>query len=172
MHAAEWISLLGAVASAISARWAVVSARRARNSQDAANRYQATAEQQARRATQAAEESVTAQRRSADAATTSATIAAAKEERAKYGWAVALHPNGDHYVLRNVGTRAAHDVKLENPDTQGLRARFLMHDDEGGPVIQPGEAKAFYATSTYSHPSVELVIDWLPEGESQRRAFN
>jgi hypothetical protein len=38
--------------------------------------------------------------------------------------------------------------------------------------MQPGEAKAFYAISTYGHPSLELLIDWLPEGESERRTFN
>src|SRR5690242_7058931 len=40
-------------------------------------------------------------RRSSDAASKSATIADANEERSKYGWAITLHPNGDHYVLRN-----------------------------------------------------------------------
>jgi hypothetical protein len=48
--------------------------------------------------------------RSADAATKSASIAEANEERSKYGWTITLHPNGDHYVLRNVGTLAARDV--------------------------------------------------------------
>jgi hypothetical protein len=111
-------------------------------------------------------------RRSANAATKSAAIAAANEERSKYGWTITLHPNGDHYVLRNVGTLAAHDVKFGQPDgAPAPRARFLMHDSDAGPVIQPGQAKAFFAYSTFSEPNLELVIDWLPEGESQRQTF-
>jgi hypothetical protein len=110
-------------------------------------------------------------RRSANAATKSAAIAEGNEERSKYGWTITLHPNGDHYVLRNVGTLAAHDVKFANQD-QFDRARFLVHGSDDGPSIQPGEAKAFYAISTWSSPSIELVIDWQPEDESQRRTFN
>jgi hypothetical protein len=46
-----------------------------------------------------------------------------------------------------------------------------MQDSDAGPVIQPGQAKAFFAYSTFSEPNIELVIDWLPEGESQRQTF-
>jgi flagellar biosynthesis component FlhA len=56
--------------------------------------------------------SANAATRSAIASTKSASIAEANEERSKYGWTVTLHANGDHYVLRNVGTLAAHDVKF------------------------------------------------------------
>lgn len=89
----------------------------------------------------------------------------------KYGWEITLHPDGDHYVLRNVGTLAAHDVKFGNQE-EFQRARFLVHDGDEGPLIQPGEAKAFVAISTFSRPNIELVIDWQPEGESERRTFN
>jgi hypothetical protein len=115
--------------------------------------------------------SANAATKSASAATKTATIAEANEERSKYGWKITLHPDGDHYVLRNVGTLAARDVKFGNQD-EFPRARFLVHDADEGPLIQPGEAKAFYAISTWSSPSIELVIDWQPEGESQRRTFN
>jgi hypothetical protein len=47
-------------------------------------------------------------RRSANAATANAALAQLNEERSKYGWTITLHPNGDHYVLRNIGTLAAH----------------------------------------------------------------
>lgn len=111
-------------------------------------------------------------RRSADAASKSAAIADANEERSKYGWTVTLHPHGGHYVLRNVGTLAAHDVKFVDPDgSERPRARFLVHNSDAGPLIQPGQAKVFFAYSTFSDPNVELVIDWLPEGESQRQTF-
>lgn len=95
----------------------------------------------------AATRSADAATKSADASTKSATIAEANEERSKYGWKVSLHPEGDHYVLRNVGTLAAHDVKFGNQD-EFQRARFLVHDADEGPLIQPGEAKAFDAIAT------------------------
>jgi hypothetical protein len=127
---------------------------------------------QSYRSAQAATTSAGASTKSADAATKSAAIATAHEERSKYGWTVTLHPNGDHYVLRNIGTLAAHDVKFANEDQLG-RVRFAMHvHSDQGPSIQPGQAKAFYATPTFSRPNIELVIDWQPEGESQRRTFN
>jgi hypothetical protein len=111
-------------------------------------------------------------RRSADAASKSAAIADANEERSRYGWVITLHPNGDHYVLRNVGTLAAHDVKFGNSGDRPPLARFLVHQPGDGPTIQPGQAKAFNAISTFSDPIVELVIDWLPQGETSRQSFN
>jgi hypothetical protein len=115
-------------------------------------------------------------RRSANAASKSAEIADANEERSKYGWSVTLHPNGDHYVLRNVGTLSAHDVKFSNSSDSATplqRARFLVRDsEERGPLIKPGQAKAFQLISTFSDPNIELVIDWLPEGEANRQTFN
>jgi hypothetical protein len=70
--------------------------------------------------------------RSANAATKSASIAEANEERSKYGWTITLHPNGDHYVVRNVDTLAARDVKFTNED-EFARARFLVHDSDSPP---------------------------------------
>jgi hypothetical protein len=133
-----------------------------------------------------ANRSANAATRSAIASTKSAAIAEANEERSKYGWTITLHPNGDHYVLRNVGTLAAHDVRFvdqggsQRPgerqlvllDGGSFRARFLIHNKDAGPVIiQPGQSKAFFAYSTFDQPNVELGIDWLPEGESQRQTF-
>ena len=92
----------------------------------------------------AATTSAAAATKSADASTKSAAIAAANEERSKYGWEITLHPDGDHYVLRNVGTLAAHDVKF-GKGGESARARFLLDDS---PSIQPGEAKVFHAIST------------------------
>lgn len=126
---------------------------------------------QSYRSANAATRSANAATKSAEASTKSATIAEANEERSKYGWEITLHPNGDHYVLRNVGTLAAHDVKFGNQE-DFRSARFLVHDGDEGPLIQPGEAKAVVAISTFSRPSIELVIDWRPEGEPERRTFN
>jgi hypothetical protein len=126
---------------------------------------------QSYRSANAATLSADAATKSADASTISAAIAESDEERSKYGWKITLHPDGDHYVLRNAGTLAAHDVKFKNGD-ELPRARFLVHDGDEGPSIQPREAKAFHAISTWSSPSIELVIDWQPDGESQRRTFN
>jgi hypothetical protein len=127
---------------------------------------------QSLRSANAATRSAGAATKSASASTKSASIAEANEERAKYGWTITLHPNGDHYVLRNVGTLAAHDVKFPNADQFG-RCRFVVHDNtDAGPSIQPGQAKAFFATPTFSGPLAEIVIDWQPEGESERRTFN
>lgn len=116
-------------------------------------------------------------RRSANASLRSADLADANEERSKYGWSVTLHPNGDHYVLRNVGTLTAHDVKLGKPGPGDSgpfhEGRFLVRDaPDSGPTIKPGQAKAFQLIATFGDPNIELVIDWQPDGERDRQSFN
>ena len=41
-----------------------------------------------------------------------AALAQLNEERAKYGWKITVHPEGDRHVLRNMGTLTAHDVRF------------------------------------------------------------
>jgi hypothetical protein len=45
-------------------------------------------------------------------ASRSAHIAPKSEKRARYGWAIMVHPEEDRYVLRNTGTLLAHDVTV------------------------------------------------------------
>lgn len=110
-------------------------------------------------------------RRSANAATANAALAQRNEERSKYGWTMTLHPNGDHYVLRNTGTLAAHDVKFANVE-DFAHMRFVRHDGDEGPDILPGQSKAFYALEGWSSPGKEVLIDWQPDGEPKRQKFN
>lgn len=107
-------------------------------------------------------------RRSADADHRSVDIAEAQEERRRYGWSVNLHPNGSHYELRNTGTVAAQAVELGG---SFMRIQFLSKDGDGRVDIAAGEARAFHAITGFSRGGVELIIDWLPEGETERRTW-
>ena len=109
--------------------------------------------------------------RSANAATQNAKLAQRTEELGRYGWAITLHPNGDHYVLRNTGTLAAHDVKFSNVEDFAHMEFFRHHSDEG-PLILPGQAKAFYAIEGWGGDGKEVLIDWRPDGEHERQTFN
>lgn len=105
-------------------------------------------------------------RRSAEADHRSVGIAEAQEERLRYGWSVNLHPNGHHYELRNTGTVGAQAVELGG---DFMRVRFLSSDGDGRVDIAAGEARAFQALTSFSNGGVELIIEWLPDGEPERR---
>lgn len=108
--------------------------------------------------------------RSAQNSTNAFALARLNEERAKYGWTITVHPEGDRYVLRNTGTSAAHDVRFINvaPETH---IYFEQHEGEDGPSIASGHAVAFHALFTYGSPGNAIEINWLPDGESERRTF-
>jgi hypothetical protein len=108
---------------------------------------------------------------SSTAATTSAELAQLNEERKKYGWAIVLHPDGGHYVLRNTGTLTACDVKLI-VSGDFAQAAFLQHQGDEGPVIHSGQSKAFRASFPWSSRGTEIQVDWLPDGEKNRQVFN
>ncbi|OBG24071.1 hypothetical protein A5768_22115 [Mycolicibacterium fortuitum] len=107
-------------------------------------------------------------RRSADADHRSVGIAEAQEERLRYGWSVSLHPNGSHYELRNTGTAAAHAVELSG---DFWRIGFRSSDGDGPVNIASGEARAFQALTSFSDGGVEMTIEWLPEGDTERRRW-
>ncbi|KMV14514.1 hypothetical protein ACT17_29915 [Mycolicibacterium conceptionense] len=107
-------------------------------------------------------------RRSADADHRSAGIAEAQEERLRYGWSVSLHPNGSHYELRNTGTTAAQAVELSG---DFMRIGFRSSDGDGPVNIAAGEARAFQTLTSYSTGGAEMTIEWLPEGETERRTW-
>lgn len=109
--------------------------------------------------------------RSATAATQNARLAKRTEELGRYGWTITLHPNGDHFVLRNTGTLAAQDVQFANV-ADFAHVEFVRHEGESGPEILPGQSKAFYALEGWSSPGTEILIDWQPEGEPDRKRFN
>ncbi|CPV56680.1 Uncharacterised protein [Mycobacteroides abscessus subsp. massiliense] len=96
--------------------------------------------------------------------------AQANEERAKYGWTITVHPEGDRYVLRNTGTLAAHDVRFINVDPHTM-LRFEQHEGEDGPTVERGHAIAFHAHFTYGSSSNAVELDWLPAGETERKNF-
>jgi hypothetical protein len=50
---------------------------------------------------------------------------------------------------------------------------FVRHsDNHEGPLIQPGEAKAFVAAEAFGRVGTEVLIEWTPEGEEERRISN
>lgn len=107
-------------------------------------------------------------RRSAEADHRSVGIAEAQEERLRYGWSVSLHPNGSHYELRNTGTAAAQAVGLSG---DFMRIGFRSSDGDGPVNIAAGEARAFQALASFNDSGVEMIIEWLPEGETERRIW-
>jgi hypothetical protein len=106
--------------------------------------------------------------KSAEASRRSAGIAEAQETRRRYGWNVTLHPNGQHYEIRNTGTLTAESVELGG---DFAFVRFLVGGNDEQADIAPGEARAFRALAGFSNVGVELTIEWLPEGESERRRW-
>ncbi len=107
-------------------------------------------------------------RRSAEAAHRSVGIAEAQEERLRYGWSVSLHANGSHYELRNTGTASAQAVELRG---DFIRIGFRSRDGNGPVNIAAGEARAFQALASFNDNGVEMIIEWLPEGETERRTW-
>lgn len=107
-------------------------------------------------------------RRSAEADYRSVGIAEAQEERLRYGWSVSLHANGSHYELRNTGTAAAQAVGLSG---DFIRIGFRSSDGIGPVNIAAGEARAFQALASFNDKGVEMIIEWLPEGETERRTW-
>ncbi|WP_280254030.1 hypothetical protein [Nocardia abscessus] len=111
-------------------------------------------------------------RRSADAASANAELAKQNEVRARYGWSIHVHPNGSEYILRNTGTRDARDIRFSN-EGEFIIASFAGRKDadDDGPSILSGESRAFIAHRSYSGGGSEIEIDWLPDGEDDRKKF-
>lgn len=107
-------------------------------------------------------------RRSAEADRRSVSIAEAQEESRRYGWSVSLHPHGSHYELRNTGTAAAQAVGLSG---DFMRIGFGSTDGKGPVNIAAGEARAFQALASFNDGGVEMIIEWLPDGETERRTW-
>lgn len=96
--------------------------------------------------------------------------AQANEERAKYGWVITVHPEGDRYVLRNTGTVTAHDVRFSNVDPHTL-IRFEQNEGGDGPSVAPGHAVAFHAHFTFGSGGNVVELTWLPDDETERKTF-
>lgn len=107
-------------------------------------------------------------RKSAEADHRSVGIAEAQEERRRYGWSVSLHPNGSHYDLRNTGTADAQAVEISG---DFMRIGFRSSDGKGPVNIAAGEVRAFQAVASFNDKGAEMTIEWLPEGETQRRTW-
>ena len=97
-------------------------------------------------------------------------LAEVNEHRAKYNWLITTHADADRYVLRNTGTVTARDVRFINVDPH-THLYFEQHEGDKGPSIAPGHAVAFHARFTYGSPGNAVEIDWLPDGEAERRRF-
>lgn len=106
--------------------------------------------------------------RSAHAASKSSALAQRNEERLKYGWDITVHPEGDRYVLRNMGTLTAHDVRFINVDPR-TRIEFEQHEGEQGPTIPRGQSVAFRARFSFQSAGNAIEFDWLPDGETKRQ---
>jgi hypothetical protein len=108
--------------------------------------------------------------RSAHNSAKTTALAQLNEERAKYGWKITVHPDGDRYVLRNMGTLTANDVRFINIDPH-THLNFQQHEGDQGPTVPPGQAVAFHAIFTYGSAGNAVEIDWLSEGEAERKTF-
>lgn len=97
-----------------------------------------------------------------------AALAQRNEERLKYSWDIAADDSGDRYVLRNMGTLTAYDVRFINLPPRSLIA-WEDHEGEQGPTIPRGHAVAFRAPQTFQSPGNAIEFDWLPEGEKKRQ---
>lgn len=100
--------------------------------------------------------------KSADAETRSLLLAEAQERRKRNGWAISPRPDGQAYELRNTGTVSAEHVRL----TGGFSIlSFAGRTDNDEPVnIAAGEARNFYAVSSWNQDSQEIVVTWKPAG--------
>jgi hypothetical protein len=149
VKAADWFSLAGVVAAAVSAFVAVVSAKRAAAAQSAAANHEARAEIQRRLATQAAEEAAVAQRQTAAEA---GRVAKAIEERNRMAeeqaeraegvpWRVEYR-EGDLFEVKNITNTTKFGVQISGPgvlrpvavdriDGHGS-AEFYRHPASGG----------------------------------------
>lgn len=108
--------------------------------------------------------------RSTQNSTNALALARLNEERAKYGWMITVHPEGDRYVLRNTGTLAATDVRFINVDPHTMLS-FEQHEGGDGPTVEPGHAVAFRAHFTFGSSGNAVELDWLPAGETERKTF-
>lgn len=104
--------------------------------------------------------------KSAEAALRSAAVAEDQEQRRKYGWAVALLPDGSAYELRNTGSQNAKSVRLAG---DFFDIGFIHEEGRtGGSVnIDAGEAKVFDARTSYGQVGLEVEISWQPEGSDE-----
>lgn len=109
-------------------------------------------------------------KRSADSSGTSARIAELQEERLKYRWSIEPHPSQSRYVIRNLGSRAAFEVRIG--DEEGSPPSFFEGVSKGEEVsIASGEARSFIYIQTFGNAGIEIDISWRPEGESERRTW-
>lgn len=97
-----------------------------------------------------------------------AALALRNEERLKYDWDITADAEGGRYVLRNMGTLTAHDVRFINLGPRSL-IKWEEHEDEQGPTIPRGHAVAFRAPQTFQRSGNAIEFDWLPDGEMKRQ---
>lgn len=97
-----------------------------------------------------------------------AALALRNEERLKYDWDITADAEGGRYVLRNMGTLTAHDVRFIHLAPRSL-IKWEEHEGEQGPTIPRGHAVAFRAPQTFQSSGNAIEFDWLPEGESKRQ---
>jgi hypothetical protein len=120
MEPADWINLVGVTIAALSALWAVISARKAKAAEAAADSYRARAETYAKQAADAAEKAAMAEQQSAEAAQRAADALEAQHQLAVdqaeadegVPWRLS-HRKGDTYELHNDTTTPKHHVSVQ-----------------------------------------------------------
>lgn len=108
--------------------------------------------------------------RSAHNSRSAFALAQLNDDRAKYGWQISVDASANRYILRNMGTSTAHDVRFVNVDSN-THFEFEQHEGERGPTVRQGDAVAFHVMFMYGSRGNAVEFDWLPEGEAERRTF-
>ncbi|UIR39770.1 hypothetical protein LZP97_27175 (plasmid) [Rhodococcus sp. DMF-1] len=108
-------------------------------------------------------------KRSADAAERNAALAHNEDIRRRHKWALEPHPVPYRHVLRNVGTVTATHVRILDNNGDFARAGFTQAQD---PVtIEPGQSRAIDLLTKWSTAGTQVTIEWIPEGESEKRTW-
>jgi len=101
-------------------------------------------------------------------ASVSAGIAKSDAQRRRYGWEIELQPKGKSYLLRNIGTVAATNVRFG--ENEGF-SRIKFRHEPSAQRIEHSEAREFYAFSSWGSQQQEIRISWVPDGESEERTW-
>jgi hypothetical protein len=104
--------------------------------------------------------------RSAHASSKTSALDLKIEERAKYGWTITVHPEGDRYVLRNMATRP--HATVDRPNRSGIL--WILGQNENGPNL-PHTTAAAMVPSRMPQALVPLATKFDPASPCEPAAI-